>query len=331
MKKWRQLAKEKSAIDQQTEEIHQKFRTDKIKKGFGQVAGEEFFRPITKRLDDEKSSTTVEEEEEEEQEVPDYTLDEFDEINPFGDEFRPDAPTPASSPTPPPSPPPPSPPPPSYQEVVDDDDDDFPPPPPQTLMEEKKSTRKEWGVPEPVKKEYSHESTLLQTVNQLITKFGNDPNYKVKSKKSPLYGLSIEQLKEVRDGIYGKRGVPKTVFEKQLQVGKYRLKSTPPQEKKETTPTPLEKTVMSRRPAFELSDDEDDFSKQDWETEGSGFYDDKAGKLINQLHLSLGSIKAGNSSIKLEKQVLYPLDSLVELGRINEKQKKKIISNYIHQ
>ena len=195
MKKWRQLAEEKSVIDQQTEEIHQKFRMDKINKEFRQLSGEELFKPITKRLDEK--STTVEEQEEEEQEVPDYTMDEFDEINPFGDEFRPDAPTPAPSPTPTPTPPP-SPPPPSYQEVVDDDD--FPPPP-QSLMEDKKSTRKEWGMPEPVKTEYSHESIILQTVNQLITKFGNNPNYRVKSKKSPLYGYSMEELKKVRDGI----------------------------------------------------------------------------------------------------------------------------------
>ena len=144
MKKWRQLAEEKSAVDKQTEEIHQKFRIDKINKEFGQLSGEELFRPITKRLD-EKSSDNVEEEEEEEQEFPDYTMDEFDETYPFGDEFRPDAPTPAPSPTPPLSPPPPS-----YQEVVDDDDD-FPPPP-QSLMEEKKSTRKEWGSRNRLKK-----------------------------------------------------------------------------------------------------------------------------------------------------------------------------------
>ena len=93
------------------------------------------------------------------QESPDYTMDEFDEINPFGDEFRPDAPTPAPSPEPSPPPPPP----PSYQEVVDDD---FPRPPP--LMAEK-STRKEWGMPGPVEPEYPHESTLLQTANRLIT------------------------------------------------------------------------------------------------------------------------------------------------------------------
>ena len=325
MKKWRKLAEEKSAIDQQTEEIHQKFRKDKINKEFGQLSGEEFFRPVTKRLD--KSSTTVEEEEEEEQEFPDYTMDEFDETYLFGDEFKPDAPTPAPSPTPSPTPspsPPPSPPPPSYQEVVDDDDD-FPPPP-QTLMEEKKSTRKEWRKPKPVKTEYSHEATLLQTVNQLITKFGNDPNYKVKSKNSPLYGYSMEELKKVRDGIYAKRGVTKTALEKQLQAGKYRLKSTPPHKKRETTPTPLEKAVMSRRPAFEFSDNEDDSYEQDWETQGSGFYDDEAEKLVNQLNLSFGSIKAGNNSIKLKKYVFYLLDSLVELGRINENQKKKIIS-----
>ena len=69
------MAKEKLAIDQQTEEIHQKFKTDKINKEFSQLSGEEFFKPSTKRLD-EKSSDNVEEEEEE-QEVPDYTMDEF--------------------------------------------------------------------------------------------------------------------------------------------------------------------------------------------------------------------------------------------------------------
>ena len=135
----------------------------------------------------------------------------------------------------------------------------------------------------------------------------------------------MEELKKVRDGIYAKRGVTKTALEKQLQAGKYRLKSPPPpQEKRETTPTPLEKAVMSRRPAFELSDDEDDLSKQDWETEGSGITDDEAEKLINQLHLSLGSIQAGNSSINLKNQVFSLLDSLVELGTIDKKKKKKL-------
>ena len=316
IKKWHQLAEEKSAIDQQTQEIHQKFKMDKINKEFGQLSGEELFKPITKRLD-EKSSATAEEEE---QEDPDYTIDEFDEINPFDYEFRPDTPTPASSPepSPPPTPPPP------YQEF----DGDLPPPPP-PLMEET-STRKEWGMPGPVEPEYPHESTLLQTVNQLITKYGNDPSYIVKSKKSPLQGRTIAELKKIRDGINEKRRLTKESLSKRLQEGKQRLKSTP-LHKREIPPTPLEKAVMSRRPFFEPSDGDEDFSEQDWETEGSGIISYEGEELINQLYLSLGSIKAGNNSIKLKKQVFYLLDSLLELGLINEKEKKKIITNYIKQ
>ena len=84
------------------------------------------------------------------------------------------------------------------------------------------------------------------------------------------------------------------------------------------------KKIKSLRPFVEPSDDEEDFPEQDWETEGSGIADE-AEKLINQLYLSLGSMKAGNSSIKLKNQVLYLLDSLVELGTINKKQKKKLL------
>ena len=187
MKKWRQLADEKTVLDQQTEAIHQKFRMDKINKEFGQLSGEELFRPITKRLDEK--STTVEEEEEEEQEFPDYTMDEFDETYP-GDEFRPDAQTPSSSPTPPPSP-------------YDDDGDDFPPPPP-PLMEET-SKRKEWAKPGPVELEYPNESILLQNINRIITIKGHDENYTVGESKLGLKGKTIAELKKIRDGIYERR------------------------------------------------------------------------------------------------------------------------------
>ena len=45
IQKWHQLAEEKSAVDQQTQDIHQKFRMDKISKEFGQLSGEELFKP----------------------------------------------------------------------------------------------------------------------------------------------------------------------------------------------------------------------------------------------------------------------------------------------
>ena len=290
-----QLAEEKSAVDQQTQDIHQKFRMNKISKELGQLSGEELFKPITKRLDEKKSTTAQEVEE-----SPDYAMDEFDRTNPFGEEFRPDASTPEPSPPPPPSPLPPSPSPP-YQ--YDDDGDDFLQPPP-PLMEEK-SSRKEWGMPGPVEPEYLHESTLLQTVNQLITKYGNDPNYIVKSKKSSLRGRTVGELNKIRDTICEKRKVTQPLS-KQLQEGKQRLKSSSPRKSKESPSTSVEKAVMSRRPVVEPSDDEEDFPEQDWEIEGSGFA--SAEELIAQLYVSLGLIKAGNSSIKLKNQVFSLLD-----------------------
>ena len=86
---------------------------------------------------------------------------------------------------------------------------------------------------------------------------------------------------------------------------------------------------MSRRPFFEPSDDEEDSSEQDWETEGSGSA--TAEELIHQLYVTLGSIKAGNSSIKLKNQVFSLLDSLVGLSTSDEKQKEKIVRNFIGQ
>ena len=99
-------------------------------------------------------------------------------------------------------------------------------------------------MPGPVEPEYPHESTLLQTVNQLITKYGNDPFSRVKSKESQIYGYSVEELKKVRDEIYENRRATQPLS-KQLQQGKQSLKATPPRKSKESPPTSLEKAVMS--------------------------------------------------------------------------------------
>ena len=191
-------------------------------------------------------------------------MDEFDANNSFGVEFRPDSPTPELTP--------PSSAPPSLQPDDDGDGDvDL--------------SRKEWGPPRPVELEYLHESTLLQTVNQLITKYGDDPNYLVKSKGSALRGYSLDDLKKIRGRIYEK------------------IRSS----KQKPTIEPLE-----------------------WETEGSvdSFAASSADELIHQLYVSLGSIRAGNSSRKLRGQVSSLLDSLVRLGKINGEQKQKIFRNY---
>ena len=160
----------------------------------------------------------------------------------------------------------------------------------------------------------------LQKLKTSICEYGGCDLNKLQTEEKKL--KNIEQYRKER----------KQSLLEQLQEQKMKLKPTEKQQKREIAPSPLEKVVMSRRPYFAYSDDEQDFSdyEQDWETSGSGITNE-AEKLIDQLHLSLGSIKAGNSSIKLKKQVLSLLDSLVELGTIDKKQKKKIITNYISQ
>ena len=76
-------------------------------------------------------------------------------------------------------------------------------------------------------------------------------------------------------------------------------------------------------------DDDDDFSEQEWEMEGSGLGASDADKLINQLYVSLGSIKAGNTSMKLRGQVVSLLSVLFKHGIINDLQRQKIIRDYI--
>ena len=100
MKKWHQHAEEKGELAEQERQIRQKFKMNKINKQFGQISGEELFKPITKRLD---KAATKDPEPEPAEEL-DYGTDEFDRLNPFDEDFRPDAETPA--PMPPPTPPP---------------------------------------------------------------------------------------------------------------------------------------------------------------------------------------------------------------------------------
>jgi len=45
--------------------------------------------------------------------------------------------------------------------------------------------------------------------------------------------------------------------------------------------------------------------------------------------MSLGSIRAGNTSTKLRKQVVDLLQLLIKHGVINEFQRKKILNDYI--
>ena len=289
MKKWQKLVSEKAEVEQQNDKILAVIKNTKINKGFGQLSGEDLFKPITSRLDKLQIGDNNSKEEEE---IPDYGMDEFDLNNPFDGDFNPDAetppPTPTPSPTPSPSPPPTPSPPPSPTST---------PLPPlaeeeeMELMEEEQPSTSEskWGPPQELVIEGS-ESTDLQTLNSMLTKNKNNPNYKVKSKKSKFYNYSMTDIKKARDEILErrKRGV--------------------------------------KIPIQQLMPDVDE-DEPDREMEGSGSVDPNA--LVDRLHLSLASIQAGNTSLKLKKQVQQMLGLLVKLKEITQKEAHKILGSII--
>ena len=296
MKKWQKLASEKAEVEQQNDKILAVIKNNKINKEFGQLSGEDLFKPITSRLDKLQVGAAPKEEEEQ---IPDYGMDEFDLNNPFDEDFRPDAETPPPTPSPSPSPSPTSSPPPSPTSTPTSS----PPPSPTStplpplaeeeeteLMEESGASRGEkptkWGPPQELVIEGS-ESIDLQTLNSLLTKYKNKPNYRVKSKTSKFYKKTLADLKKARDEILErrKRGIkiPQRYFE-----------------------------------SMEPSDEE---------MEGSGSVDPNT--LVERLHLSLASIQAGNTSLKLKKQVKQMLGLLVKLKEITQKEAHKILGSII--
>ena len=292
MKKWQKLVSEKAEVEQQNDKILAVIKNTKINKGFGQLSGEDLFKPITSRLDKLQVGDSNSKEEEE---IPDYGMDEFDLNNPFDGDFNPDAETPPPSPlpTPPPSPPPlPPSPPPSYYTSS-------PPPSPlpplaeEEELEESGASPEEkpskWGPPQELVIKGS-ESTDLQTLNRMLTVNKDNPNYVVKSKTSKFYKYTMADIKKARDEILDrrKRGI--------------------------------------KIPIQQLMPDVDD-DEPDREMEGSGSVDPNA--LVERLYLSLASIQAGNTSLKLKKQVKQMLGLLVKLKEITQKEAHKILGTII--
>ena len=290
MKKWRKLVDEKAEVEQQNDKILAAIKNNKINKEFGQLSGEDLFKPITSRLDKLQVGAAPKEEEEQ---IPDYGMDEFDLNNPFDGDFNPDAETP--SPTPPPSPPPlPPSPPPSYYTSS-------PPPSPLPPLAEEEETEEvqpsggvkpkesKWGPPKELVIRGS-ESIDLQTLNRLLTVNKDNPNYVVKSKESKFEGYTMAKIKKARDEILErrKRGI--------------------------------------KIPIQQLMPDVDD-DEPDREMEGSGSVDPNA--LVERLHISLASIQAGNTSLKLKKQVQQMLGLLVKLKEITQKEAHKILGSII--
>ena len=286
MKKWQKLVSEKAEVEQQNDKILAVIKNTKINKGFGQLSGEDLFKPITSRLDKLQVGDSNSKEEEE---IPDYGMDDFDLNNPFDGDFRPDAETPLPSPSPSPTPTPSPSPTPSPTTSPPSSPTSTPLPPlaeeeETELMEEEQPSK--WGPPQELVIKGS-ESIDLQTLNSLLTKNKDNPDYVVKSKKSKFHGYTLADIKKARDEILERRKkgikIPQRYFE-----------------------------------SMEPSDEE---------MEGSGSVDPNA--LVDRLHLSLASIQAGNTSLKLKKQVQQMLGLLVKLKEITQKEAHKILGTII--
>ena len=135
----------------------------------------------------------------------------------------------------------------------------------------------------------------LQTLSSMLTKNKDNPAYVVKSPKSKFYGYTMSDIKAARDEILDRRK-----GNKQPQLPKSDLPRSDP----------------------------------DWEQEGSGTgaWDDlpvDPNALVEQLHLSLASIRAGNTSLKLKKQVEYMLGFLEAAGEITQKEVHNILRSII--
>ena len=299
MKKWRKLVSEKAEVEQQNDKILTAIKNNKIDKEFSLVSGEELFKPITSRLDKLQVGAAPKEEKEE---VPDYGMDEFDLNNPFDEDFKPDEETP--SPTPPPSPPlSPTPSPSPTSTPPSPTSTPLPPLAEEEEMEEEEgeeqpSERGKWGPPkEPGIK--GSESVDLQTLSSMLTKNKDNPDYVVKSPKSKFRGYTLADIKKAREEILDRRK-----GNKQPTVG-------------------ISNSVATHTPGVKPQDE----PEREWEMEGSGSVDPNA--LVERLHLSLASIQAGNTSLKLKKQVESMLKMLVSQNEITEKEAHKILSNII--
>ena len=291
MKKWRQLVNEKAEVEQQNKSILAAIKNNKINEELGQLSGEKLFKPITSRLDARQEETAPEEQ------VPDYGMDEFDLNNPFDGDFKPDEETPSPTSTPPPSP--------TWGEPHTPESTPLPP-----LAEGEETELLEGGVnptPQP-----SSGATPKVTPKESKWESPKPPGIKG-SESVDLQTLNSMLTKNKDNPAYVVKS-PKSKF-----YG-YSLADI-----KAARDEILDRRKGNKQPQLPKSDLPR--SDPDWELEGSGTVDPNA--LVEQLHLSLASIRAGNTSLKLKKQVEYMLGFLEAAGEITQREVHNILRSII--
>ena len=248
------------------------------------------FKPITSRLDKLQVGAAAPKEEEEE--VPDYGMEEFDLNNPFDGDFNPDEETPPS-PTPSPSP------------------TSTPPPSPTSTPLAPLAEEEETELMEEMEEEQPTE--LLPTPQSKYGKWGPPQEPGIKGSESVDLQTLSSLLTKYKDNPNYVVKSPKSKFRG------YTLADI-----KKAREEILDRGKGNKQPTKLLPTPQ---KEPDWEMEGSGSVDLNA--LVERLHLSMASIQAGNTSLKLKKQVEQMLGLLVKQKEITQKEAYKILSNII--
>ena len=297
MKKWRKLVSEKAKVEQQNDNILTAIKNNKIDKEFSLVSGEELFKPITSRLDKLQVGAAPKEEKEE---VPDYGMEDFDLNNPFDDDFNPDEETPPPSPTPTPPSPTPSPSPTPTPASTPPPSPTSTPLPPLAEEEEMELTEESGASPTPQSKSES--------------KWGPPKELVIKGSES----VDLQTLNSMLSKNKDNPGY--VVKSKKSKFHGYTMTDI-----RRSRDEILDRRKGNKQPSGVLPKGVEEWGLP--HQEGSGSVDPNA--LVERLHISLASIQAGNTSLKLKKQVKQILGMLVRQNEITEKESHKILSNII--
>ena len=193
-------------------------------------------------------------------------------------------------------PPPPPPPPPSTP----------PPPPPQSTP-----------PPDYSKFPRDPESTTLGTLNRFINSNRRNPKATISSPQSKFHNWTTERAKAKVEEIYEKRR-NSVRDSRENRVPFHRFAGLNHRERRDYIGM-KGKRIADIKQLPQFKDMEENQLK---ETFGTGFISN----WINQLSLGIASIHAGNTSIKLKKEIQRIADRLLEAKVISQKQRKKILS-----
>ena len=326
IKVWQEIARQKKEVEKQRAEILNAFKERKVADEMGSMAAEKLFRPITKRLDPAKEEEPEQEDLYvnfdrdlwEEGDIADEMGNLFDdgqELLPQNEGVGPKFILPPDE---------------DLEEDIlpedpkesllpDSDDEVFP-------EEEKPRRHSAPTLSEPpayspppsykfTKKD--HKSVDLSTLEKFLKNNKGNPDAKFETKKSKFFGWNKTQVEDEVFRIYAERA--KKVLQKkpigQKKMGPFTGKSR--KEIRLMLGMEGKKPEEIRQMPLFAKDSEGDIKFMI----GTG-----ADNLINRLFLGISSIFAGNSSVKLKKEIQLIGNILFQNGVLSKEQRKKISS-----